>query len=87
MEIDMIKKRARFDQKGTFYLLGFTQPEKPILEASHEVSYTIGKARPPLSTGKTLITQATLKITEIILGKEAMKKIKQVPLSNDVVTS
>ena len=57
-------------------MLGFTPPEKPILEASNEVSYIIGKTRPPSNTGETLIKPATLKITEIILDKEAMKKIK-----------
>ena len=31
-----------------------------------------------------MIKPATLKIIEIILGKEAMKKINQVSLSNDV---
>ena len=65
-------------------MLGFTPPVKPILEASYEVSYTIGKTRASCDTGETSIKPAKLKI---ILGKEAMKKIKQVPLSNDVVTS
>ena len=30
-EIDMIQKTARFNQKGTLSVLGFTPPEKPIL--------------------------------------------------------
>ena len=68
-------------------MLGFTPPEKPILEASCEVSYIIEKTRAPFNTGETLIKPATLKITEITLGKKGMKKIKQVPLSNDVITS
>ena len=39
------------------------------------------------NTKKVLIKSATLKITEIVLGKEAMKKINQVLMSNHVVTS
>ena len=53
----MIKKRARFDQKGTFSVLRFTPTEKPISENSYEVSYTIGKTRALLNTGETLINQ------------------------------
>ena len=82
-----LKKRARFNQTGILSVLGFTPPVKPILEASYEVSYTIGKTRASCNTGETSIKPAKLKITEIILGKEAMKKIKQVSMSNDVVTS
>ena len=63
-------------------MLGFRS-----LAASYEVSYVIEKTKASFNTGETLMKPATLKITEIILGKEAMKKIKQVPLSNDVVTS
>ena len=86
-ERDMIKKeRARFNQKGTLSVPGRTPPKKPILEASYEAFYIIGKTRAPF-IGEILIKPATLKITEIILGKEAMKKTKRVPLSNDVVTS
>ena len=83
----MIKKKARLDQKGTRSVLGFTPPERPILGASYEGSCIIGKPRAPFNTRETLIKPATLKITEIIFGKEAVKKTKQVPLSNDVVTS
>ena len=57
------------------------------MEASYEVSYIIGKTRASFNIGETLIELATLKITEIVLGTEAMKKIKQVPLLSDVVTS
>ena len=78
----MIKKRAQFDQKGTLSVLGFMPSEKPILEALYEVSY-IGKTRAPFSTGETLIKPDMLKISEAILGKKAVKKIKQVPLSKD----
>ena len=67
-------------------MMGFTPPEKPILNASCEVSFVIGKTRAPFNTGETLMKPATLKITEIILGKKTIKKIKQVPLLNDVVT-
>ena len=86
MEIDMNKKRAWFDQTGTLFVLGFTAPEKLILEAFYEVLHTIGKTRAPFNSGETLIKPTTLKISEIFLGQEAIKKIKQVLLPNDEVT-
>ena len=52
-------------------MLRFTPPEKPILEASIEVSYEIGKTRAPFNTRETLIKPATLKITEVISGKKS----------------
>ena len=77
-EIDINKKRAWFDHKATISVLEFTPPEKPIMEAWYEVSYIIDKTRALLNNGETLIKPATLKITELIPGKEAMKKIKQI---------
>ena len=63
MEIDMIKKKAWFDKKGTLSVLGFTPPKKPILEASYEVSQIIGKTRAPTMIQPIILGTYGLSVT------------------------
>ena len=78
-------KRARFDRAGTLRMYGFSPPEKPLLLASYEVAYQIVKSKKPHTVGEELIKPCILKIADIVLGKEAAKKLQQVSLSNDVI--
>ena len=78
-------KRAIFDRAGTLRMYGFSPPEKPLLLASYEAAYQIVKSKKPHTVEKELIKSCILKIADIVLGKEAAKKLQQVSLSNDVI--
>lgn len=86
-ENEMKQKRARFDQKGTLVAFNFVPHKSPILRASYEVSYLIAKEKAAFTSGEKLIKPSAIKMAEIVLGKEAKKKMEEVPLSNDVVQS
>ena len=78
-------KRARFDRAGTLPAYGFSPPEKPLLRASYEAAYQIAKLKKPHMVGEELIKPCILRMADIVLGKEAVKKLQQVSLSNDVI--
>ena len=77
-------KKARFDRAGTLPSYGFSPPEKPLLRASYEATYQIAKSKKPHTVGEELIKPCILRMADIVLGKEAVKKLQQVSLSNDV---
>ncbi|XP_077306292.1 protein FAM200C-like [Lithobates pipiens] len=79
-------KRARFDEKATLPVLGFVPINKPILTASYEVAYLIGKQGKPHTVAETLIKPAVLTMANIMLVKEAGVKLSQIPLSNDTIS-
>ena len=56
-----------------------------ILEASSVVSLAIAKEKKPHIIGETLIKPCAKKMVEIVLGKEAEKKIAAISLSNNTV--
>ncbi|XP_025192117.1 protein ZBED8-like [Melanaphis sacchari] len=64
----------------------FETSEK-VLHTSYEISLLIAKSKKPHTIGETLIKPCLLKATEEILGKEAAKKIQDIPLSNNTVKS
>lgn len=64
----------------------FETSEK-VLHTSYEISLLIAKSKKPHTIGETLIKPCLLKATEEILGKEAVKKIQDIPLSNNTVKS
>ena len=78
-------KRARFDRAGTLRMYGFSPPEKPSLLASYEAAYQIVKSKKRITVGEELIKPCIFKIADIVLGKEAAKKLQQISLSNDVI--
>lgn len=80
-------KRARFDERATLPVLGFVPIDKPILTASYEIAYLIGKQGKPHTIGEILVKPAALKMANIMLGKAAENKLSQIPLSNDAVSS
>lgn len=57
------------------------------LSVSYDISLLIAKAKKPHIIGETLIKPCLLKATEEIFGKEAAKKIQDIPLSNNTVKS
>uniref|UniRef100_UPI00358F06DC protein FAM200C-like n=1 Tax=Myxine glutinosa TaxID=7769 RepID=UPI00358F06DC len=78
-------KGTRFDHAGTLPTYGFSPTEKPMLLASYQVAYQVAKSKKPQTIGEELIKPCALEMAKIILGKEAEKKLQQVPLSNDVI--
>ena len=78
-------KRARFDRARTLPKYGFSPPEKPLLRASYEAAYQIAKSKKPHTVGEKLIKPCIPGMADTVLGKEAVKKLQQVSLSNDVI--
>ena len=64
----------------------FETSEK-VLHTSYEIFLLMPKSKKPHIIGETLIKPCFLKVTEEILGKEAAKKIQNIPLSNNTVKS
>ena len=80
-------KKAQFSKSGTLPKLGFSIPQKPLVEASYKVAYRIGKAKKPHTIGETLIKPCALEMVELVCGLEQRKKLEAVSLSNDVIRS
>ena len=75
-------KRARFDEKDALPVFGFVPIDKSIFTASYEIVYLIARQSKPLTIGEELIKPATLKITNIMLGKAAETRLSPTPCSN-----
>ena len=54
------QKRARFDAHASITSYGFVPVDIPILTASYEVAYLIGKHGKPHTIGETLVKPAAL---------------------------
>ena len=85
--INLSKKRARFNGHAsiTSHLMVLFPVDKPILTASYEVVYLIGKHRKPQTIGEPLVKSAALRMANIMLGTAAKDKLSVVPLSNDII--
>ena len=59
--------------------------QKPFLRASYEVAYQCVQVKATHSTKKHRIKAFAIRVVELVLGTEAAKKMKDVPLSNDVI--
>ena len=77
-------KRARYDQKGTLPRFVFKPVQKPLLQA-YEVAYQCIRMKASHSAPENLIKPCVIRMVELVLGTEAVKKMKDVPLSNDVI--
>jgi hypothetical protein len=73
-------KQMRLDSSGAMQ----TSSSK-LTEASYRVALEIAKQKKPHTIGEDLIKPCTLMMVELVLGKEAEKKMAAVPLSNSTV--
>ncbi|KAG0721853.1 Protein ZBED8 [Chionoecetes opilio] len=80
-------KRARYDQKGTLPAFAFTPAERPLLQATYEVALQIAKEQVAHNLAEKVIKPCALRMAELVVGEEAAKQIKHIPLSNDVIRS
>ena len=86
--LDQFKqKRTRFDAHAAITSHGFVPVDKPILTASYEVVYLIGKQEKLHTINETLVKPAALQMANILLRKAAKDKLAVVSHSNDVVKS
>ena len=70
----------RLDALGEF----FTR-ECKIVEASYAVAFEIAKQKKPHPIGETLTKSCVLKMADIMLGKDAERKLASNPLSNSTI--
>ena len=82
-----LQKKARFERGVTLDKHGFIPTEKPLLEASYKIAYQIAKNKKPHTIAETLIKPCALEMTEIVCGSEKRKKLKSIPMSNNVIKS
>jgi len=80
-------KRGRFDGGGTLPKQGFVPIEKPLLQASYQVAFLCAKKKKPHTVAEELVKPCALEMAKTVLGTEAEKKLRQVPLSNDIICS
>ena len=82
-------KKARFDNKGT--LLNLTKSRstqnKQLLHASYRVAYRIAKSKKPHTEAESFIKPCAMDMVKIVIGDEAEKKLQQIPLSNNVIST
>ena len=78
-------KNVRFEKSGTLPKFGFIKTQKPCLEASYKVAYSIAKEKKPHTIGETLVKPCALEMTELVCGIEHRKKLEAIPLSNDTI--
>jgi hypothetical protein len=73
-------KKMKLGPSGTRYAVS-----EKTLAASFEISKLIAKSKKAHTIGESLIKPCMLKAAEELLGQEAQKKIREIPLSNDTV--
>ena len=59
--------------------------QKPLLRASYKMAYQSMQVKAGHSPKKNRIKPCTIRMVELALGTEAAKKMKDVPISNDVI--
>ncbi|XP_068200624.1 protein FAM200C-like [Palaemon carinicauda] len=59
--------------------------QKPLLQASYEVTHQCIRVKTSHSAPENLIKPCTIRMVELVLGTEAAKKMKDVPLYNYVI--
>ena len=74
-----VVKKMRLDSSGTYH-----ETNKNAIEASYHVAMKIAKQKKLHTIGENLIQPCSLKIVELMLGKEK-KKIAVVSLSNSTI--
>ena len=59
--------------------------QKPFLRASYEVAHQSIQVKAAHPAKKNRIKRCAIQMVELVLGTEAAKKMKDVPLSNDII--
>ena len=59
--------------------------QKPLLRAYYEVAYQSIQVKAAHSAKKNRIKPCAIRMVELVLGTEAAKKMKNIPMSNDVI--
>ena len=80
-------KRARFHQSGTLEKHGFLPIDKPLLHTSYKVAFLCAKKSKPHTIVEELVKPCAMEMAKSLLGVETEKKLRLVPLSNDIITS
>ena len=71
--------------RGTLPALDFCLASQPLLLASYKVSLIIAKA--PHTAVEKLIEPSGVKMPQILLGRNEVKRIHSVPLSDDIANN
>ena len=65
--------------RKTLPALGFCLTSLPLLRAAYEVSLVIAKAKAPHTAGRKRIKPSAVKMAQILLGRNEVKRIDSVP--------
>ena len=66
--------------------MGFTSVKKPHLFALYKVAYRIAKAMKPHTLAEEVTKSCVVDIADIVFRDDAVRKLKQVALSNDAIS-
>ena len=74
--------------RGALPALGFCLTFQPLLHASYEASFlVVAKVKAPHTTGEKLIKPSAVKMAQILLGRNEVKRIYSVPFSDGTVNN
>ncbi|XP_022183319.1 zinc finger MYM-type protein 6-like [Myzus persicae] len=79
-------ERMRNDmRKQVITMKKMTIEDKSLLKASYLVALQIAKNKKPYTIGEDLIKPCMLQAGEVVLGKQAVKKLKEIPMSANTI--
>ncbi len=78
-------KKLRLDKPGGSLSI-FKKDNEAGMQASYIISQKIAKAKKPHTIAENLILPCMAEVVELMCGKEAAKKISNIPLSNDTIS-
>lgn len=79
-------ERMRDDmRKQVITMKKMTIEDKSLLKASYLVALQIAKNKKPYTIGEDLIKPCMLQAGEVVLGKQAVKKLKEIPMSANTI--
>lgn len=79
-------ERIRNDmRKQVITMKKMTIEDKSLLKASYLVALQIAKNKKPYTIGEDLIKPCMLQAGEVVLGKQAVKKLKEIPMSANTI--
>jgi len=72
-------------RKQVITMKKMTIEDKSLLNASYLVALQIAKNKKPYTIGEDLIKPCMLQACEVVLGKQAVKKLKVIPMSANTI--